>query len=151
MFDDIENIDHNILDESSNDEPVDEETNRQDERSKLPVRNVNRNKRSAATTQKTATKRIRSNPPSTSNSTIVHSTGDSMVSSHLTELNHNIIQLRRQLVALSETNNQQQKTMSLLLHNQKKMTKAMRAHRVRNQIVHFIYKIVLYLDSDITI
>ena len=48
----------------------------------------------------------------------------------LKELNHNYVQLRKQMSILVQTHDQQNKTLNLVLNNQKKMVKAMRAHQV---------------------
>ena len=66
------------------------------------------------------------------------------MSSTLNELNQGINQLRKQTASLSDSLTQQTKTLALILTNQKKMTKAMRTHKVQNFNLNesFFFKII---------
>jgi hypothetical protein len=65
-------------------------------------------------------------------STVIDNDGDTSesLSSVLNELNYSFGQLRKQVTGLTESCERHQKSLNLILHNQKKMSKAMRAHQV---------------------
>jgi len=67
-------------------------------------------------------------------------------SSITNELNNSISQIRKQIFGLSQTVDQQRKTMNEILNNQKKMTKAMRNNNVITKVQFLLY-INLFLDS----
>ena len=58
-------------------------------------------------------------------------------SSPIKEMNHNFVQLRKQIAGLAQAYDQHQKTLNVILNNQKKLAKAMRNHKVKNFLCKF--------------
>ncbi|CAF4352097.1 unnamed protein product [Rotaria sp. Silwood2] len=52
------------------------------------------------------------------------------LSSSIKELNHNLIQLRKQIAGLSQSDDKQQKVLNSISTDQKRIAKAMRAHKI---------------------
>ena len=55
--------------------------------------------------------------------------------------------MRKQIAGLMESYDRHKQTLDLILHNQKKMVKAMQHHQVRKLYLNKLF-IYVYLDSD---
>ena len=76
-------------------------------------------------------KRLRVNETSSTTVNQEKLDANQWLSSSLKEMNHNFSQLRKQIASLAHSYDQHQQTLNLILKNQKKITEALRDHKVK--------------------